>query len=126
MPGRLEGKNPKAQAQPPGRPHPFAIVAHKEAERATALFETASVERAELEHPRDREGGRANHPGMGVEPDPVMNEPVDLGISQKRHERERRPDDGIARQKRCWDRMWASLLPTGMHDHETIGMLDGS
>src|SRR5260370_13244322 len=117
MPGRLEGKNPKAQAQPPGRPHPFAIVAHKEAERATALFETASLERAELEHPRDREGGRANHPGMGVEPEPVMHEPVDLSISQKRHQRERRPDNGIASQERSWYGTSASLLPTSMHDH---------
>src|SRR5439155_9241448 len=84
---------------------------------AAALLEAASLERAELENTREREGGRANHPGMGVEPEPVMNEPVDLGISQKSHERERRPDEGIASQERSWYRMWASLLPTSMHDH---------
>src|SRR5436309_3308868 len=105
------------QAQVPGCSYPLAIGEHEEAERAAALLETASLERAELEHPRDREGGRANHPGMGVEPEPVMHERVDLSIPQKRHERERRPDDGIARQERSWYRIWASLLPTSMHDH---------
>src|SRR2546429_7234305 len=103
-----------AQAQVPGCSYPLAIGAHEEAERAAALLETASLERAELEHTRDREGGRANDPGMGVQPEPVMNEPVDLGISQKSHECERRPDDGIASQERCCDRTSASLLPASM------------
>src|SRR5260370_14982096 len=53
---------------------------------------------------------------MGVEPEPVMQKPVDLAISQKSHERECCPDDGIASQERCWYRMGASLLPTSMHD----------
>ena len=101
----------------PGGSYPLAIVAHVEAERAAALLETASLERAELEHTSDREGGRANDPGMGVQPEPVMNEPVDLGIAHKSHERERRPDEGIACQERCLYRSWMLLLSTGMHQH---------
>src|SRR2546429_2465375 len=106
-----------AQAQVPGCSYPLAIGAHEEAERTAALLETTPFERAELEHTRDREGGRANDPGMGVQPEPVMHEPVELAISHKSHERERRPDDGIASQERCWYRPCASLLPTSMHDH---------
>src|SRR5258708_23341040 len=116
-PAAPQAKHPMAQPQPPGRSYPFAVGAHEESERATALLETASLERAELEHPRESEGGRANDPGMGVEPEPVMQEPMDLAISQKRHERECRPDNGIASQERSWDGIWASLLPTSMHDH---------
>ena len=106
-----------AQAQTPGCSFPLAVEAHEEAERTAALLEAAPLERAELEHPSDREGGRANHPGMRIEPEPVMNEAVDLRISQKRNARERCPDHGIGGQKRSWDRMWAALLPAGMHDH---------
>ena len=105
------------QTQAPGCSYVLAIVTHEEAKRAAALLETASRERAELEQTCDREGGRANDPGTHVEPEPVMHEPVDLGISQKRHERERRPDDSIASPERSRGRLWAALLPTSMHGH---------
>ena len=97
--------------------YPFAVGVPEEPERATALIEAACLERAELEHPCDREGGRTNHPGMQDQPESVTHEPVDLSISQKRKEGERCPDEGIASQERSWDRIWASLLPTSMHDH---------
>src|SRR6266568_3866598 len=85
-PAAPQAERAVAEAQVPGGSYPLAIVAHVEAERAAALLETASLERAELEHTSDREGGRANDPGMGVQPEPVMNEPVDLGISHKSHD----------------------------------------
>ncbi len=114
---QLPRQKPMAQPQPPGGSYPFAVGVPEEPERATALIEAACLERAELEHPCDREGGRANHPGMQGQPEPVAHEPVDLSISQKRKEGERCPDEGIASQERSWDRIWASLLPTSMYDH---------
>src|SRR2546422_672720 len=51
---------------------------------------------------------------MRVEPEPVMNKPVDLDITHKSTERERRPDEGIACQERCLYRSWMLLLSTGM------------
>src|SRR5690242_13676183 len=76
-PAAAQAERAVAQPQAPGRSYPFTIVAHEETERAAALFETASLEWAELENTRESEGGRANDPGMGVEPEPVTNEPVD-------------------------------------------------
>jgi len=116
-PAAAQAERAVAQTQAPGCSYPLAIVVQEEAERAATLLETAPFERAELERTRECEGGRTNHPGMHVEPEPVIHQPVDPGISQKSTERERRPDDAIRNQERCRHRQRASLLPAGIHDH---------
>ncbi len=125
-PAAPQAERTVAEAQVPGCCYPLAIVVHAEAERAAALLETAPLERAELEHTCDREGGRANDPGMGVQPEAVMHEPVDLGISHKSHERERRPDDGIASQDAAGTACGRLCCLPACTIIETIGMLDGS
>ena len=58
-PAAAQAERAVAQAQVPGCSYPLAIVTHEEAERAAALLETASLERAELEdYPRARRWSR--------------------------------------------------------------------
>ncbi len=106
-----------AQPQPPGPSYPFAVVVHEEIERATALLETAFLQRAELKAARQCEGSCPNHPGVQVKPQPTIHQPMDQCVAQKRGSCETRPDDCIACQERQLDRAWSLLLATGMHHH---------
>jgi hypothetical protein len=53
---------------------------------------------------------------MQIEPEPVMEEPMNPRISQKSQERERRPDDGVCSQKRCRYITRALLQPNSVDD----------
>ncbi len=72
-PTAAQAEETVAQAQLPGRTHPFAVVAHEETERAAALFETVCLERTELEATGQREGCCTDEPGMLIEPGPTMD-----------------------------------------------------
>jgi hypothetical protein len=74
----------------------LAIEVPEETERATAPFETALLERAELKAARQGEGSCPNHPGVQVELHPTMHQPMDQHVSQKRGNCETRPGHGIA------------------------------
>src|SRR5260370_284939 len=76
-PAAPQAQYPMAQPQPPGPSYPFAVGAHEEAERAAAQFETASLERAELEHTRDLQSCLPNNPGLYDTPAPAMTTPTD-------------------------------------------------
>src|SRR5258708_13036748 len=104
-----------AQPQPPGSSYPFAVEVHEEIERATALFETAFLEWAELKAARQCEGSCPNHPGVQEELQPTVHQLMDQLVAEKHGSCETRPDDSIACQDRHMDRAWSPSPSPAFH-----------
>ena len=62
----------------------FRVITREEAERAAVLLQTVFFQRAKLKAPRNSRGRCAYYPGMHIQPEPIVDQPVHHCIRQER------------------------------------------